>query len=155
MIEGMDIANLGGQASVGSLVKFIDGRPFKEGYRRFKIKTVTGIDDYAMIRQTFFEHPILEHHLRHDFLELSVLGPQKLDLATRRFAHRVAVEALLTGLEKVLRPSVVQVRRDPLSSAQLGNAHLSAQTLKNNSNLFFGGKSAASTPPNLTHGRFT
>lgn len=31
------------------MVKFIDGRPFKSGYRRFKIKTVKGIDDYAMI----------------------------------------------------------------------------------------------------------
>ena len=50
-IEGLDIANLAGEASVGSLVKFIDGRPFKEGYRRFRIKTVTGIDDYAMIAE--------------------------------------------------------------------------------------------------------
>jgi excinuclease ABC subunit C len=32
-------------------VKFIDGRPFKSGYRRFKIKTVKGIDDYAMIAE--------------------------------------------------------------------------------------------------------
>ncbi|HOH63869.1 MAG: excinuclease ABC subunit UvrC [Sedimentisphaerales bacterium] len=49
IIEGIDIANLSGQEAVGSLVKFIDGRPFKSGYRRFKIKTVAGIDDYAMI----------------------------------------------------------------------------------------------------------
>lgn len=49
IIEGIDIANIGGQEAVGSLVKFIDGRPFKSGYRRFKIKTVKGIDDYAMI----------------------------------------------------------------------------------------------------------
>jgi excinuclease ABC subunit C len=32
-------------------VKFIDGRPFKAGYRRFKIKTVEGSDDYAMIAE--------------------------------------------------------------------------------------------------------
>ncbi len=51
IIEGMDIANLSGQEAVGSLVKFIDGRPFKSGYRRFKIKTVEGIDDYAMIAE--------------------------------------------------------------------------------------------------------
>ncbi len=36
---------------MGSLVKFIDGRPFKAGYRRFKIKTVEGSDDYAMIAE--------------------------------------------------------------------------------------------------------
>ena len=51
IIEGIDVANIAGAESVGSLVKFIDGRPFKSGYRRFKIKTVAGIDDYAMIAE--------------------------------------------------------------------------------------------------------
>lgn len=51
IIEGIDIANIGGKDAVGSLVKFIDGRPFKAGYRRFKIKTVEGSDDYAMIAE--------------------------------------------------------------------------------------------------------
>ena len=51
IIEGIDIATLHGQASVGSLVCFIDGKPFKNGYRRYKIKTVAGVDDYAMIRE--------------------------------------------------------------------------------------------------------
>lgn len=50
-IEGIDIATLQGGESVGSLVCFIDGKPFKNGYRRFKIKTVEGVDDYAMIRE--------------------------------------------------------------------------------------------------------
>lgn len=50
-IEGIDIANLQGGESCGSLVSFIDGKPFKAGYRRFRIKTVEGIDDYAMIRE--------------------------------------------------------------------------------------------------------
>ena len=51
IIEGIDIANISGKEAVGSLVKFIDGKPFKNGYRRFKIKTVKGIDDYAMIAE--------------------------------------------------------------------------------------------------------
>jgi excinuclease ABC subunit C len=51
IIEGIDIADISGAEAVGSLVKFIDGRPFKSGYRRFKIKTVKGIDDYAMIAE--------------------------------------------------------------------------------------------------------
>ncbi len=50
-IEGMDIAHLQGDQSVGSLVKFIDGRPFKSGYRRFRIKTVAHIDDYASLAE--------------------------------------------------------------------------------------------------------
>ncbi|MBI9018028.1 MAG: excinuclease ABC subunit UvrC [Phycisphaerae bacterium] len=51
VIEGVDIAHIQGQDTVGSLVCFIDGRPFKNSYRRFKIKTVTGIDDFASIRE--------------------------------------------------------------------------------------------------------
>jgi excinuclease ABC subunit C len=51
IIEGIDVANIAGAEAVGSLVRFIDGKPFRSGYRRFKIKTVKGIDDYAMIAE--------------------------------------------------------------------------------------------------------
>lgn len=51
IIEGIDIANLQGEETVGSLVCFIDGKPFKNSYRRFRIKSVEGIDDYASIRE--------------------------------------------------------------------------------------------------------
>lgn len=51
IVEGFDIAHLQGGETVGSMVQFIDGRPFKEGYRRYKIKTVTGIDDYASLKE--------------------------------------------------------------------------------------------------------
>ena len=50
-IEGIDIAHFQGEATVGSLVSFVDGRPFKNGYRRFRIKTVTGVDDYKSIQE--------------------------------------------------------------------------------------------------------
>jgi excinuclease ABC subunit C len=48
-IEGVDIALIAGTDAVGSVVTFVDGKPFKTGYRRFKIRTVEGTDDYAMI----------------------------------------------------------------------------------------------------------
>ncbi len=51
VIEGIDIAHLGGTAMVASLVLFIDGLPFKPGYRRFRIKSVEGVDDFASIRE--------------------------------------------------------------------------------------------------------
>jgi len=51
IIEGFDIAHIAGAETVGALVKFIDGRPFKSGYRRYKIKTVKGIDDYACMAE--------------------------------------------------------------------------------------------------------
>ncbi|MBU2597217.1 MAG: UvrB/UvrC motif-containing protein, partial [Planctomycetes bacterium] len=51
VIEGFDIAHIAGSETVGSLVRFIDGRPFKAGYRRYKIKTVKGVDDYACLKE--------------------------------------------------------------------------------------------------------
>jgi len=48
-IECFDISNIGGKYAVGSLVAFAAGVPAKEGYRRFRIRTVPGADDYAMM----------------------------------------------------------------------------------------------------------
>ena len=50
-IEGVDIAHLQGGETVASLVQFIDGLPFKHGYKRYKIRTVAGVDDFASIRE--------------------------------------------------------------------------------------------------------
>ncbi len=50
-IEGIDISNISGEDAVGALVTFSYGKMDKTGYRRYRIKTVKGIDDYAMIRE--------------------------------------------------------------------------------------------------------
>ena len=50
-IEAFDISNIFGDFAVGSMVVFTDGRPHKTHYRRFRIKTVEGSDDYAMMRE--------------------------------------------------------------------------------------------------------
>jgi excinuclease ABC subunit C len=56
-VEGFDIAHLQGNETVASKVCFIDGRPFKQEYRRYRIKTVANLpggranDDYASMRE--------------------------------------------------------------------------------------------------------
>lgn len=50
-IEGVDIAHLGGQQTVASVVQFIDGMPFKPGYRRYRIRDVEGVDDFRSIHE--------------------------------------------------------------------------------------------------------
>jgi excinuclease ABC subunit C len=50
-IEGIDIAHLAGDDLCGALVCFIDGKPLKSAYRRYKIRTVAGNDDFASIRE--------------------------------------------------------------------------------------------------------
>jgi len=44
-----DISHMSGRHPVASMVTFLDGKPWKKGYRHFKIRTVEGIDDYAMM----------------------------------------------------------------------------------------------------------
>ena len=51
VIEGMDIAHLQGGETVASLVQFIDGLPFKHGYKRYRIRSVEGVDDFASMRE--------------------------------------------------------------------------------------------------------
>jgi len=50
-IECVDISNIGGTDAVGSLVVFEEGKPNKSRYRRYRIKSVSGADDYAMMEE--------------------------------------------------------------------------------------------------------
>ena len=50
-IEAFDISHLGGTNTVASMVCFVDGKPRKSLYRKFKVKTVDGIDDFASMRE--------------------------------------------------------------------------------------------------------
>ena len=50
-IEGYDISNIQGQFSVGSMVVFTNGKPDKNEYRKFKIKTIKGSDDFKSLAE--------------------------------------------------------------------------------------------------------
>jgi excinuclease ABC subunit C len=51
-IEGFDISNISGTFAVASMVSFKNGRPDRANYRRFKMKTVAGQDDFACMAET-------------------------------------------------------------------------------------------------------
>ena len=58
-IAACDISNLGGTDAVGSVIYFSDAKPLKKGYRRFKIKTIEGQDDFSMMAEVvsrYFNH---------------------------------------------------------------------------------------------------
>ena len=66
-IECYDISNLGGKFAAGSLVVFENGAPARNWYRRFKIRTETGPDDVAMMKE------VLERRFRHDWPQPDLL----------------------------------------------------------------------------------
>ena len=62
-IEAFDISNISGFESVGSMVVYEDGRPKRNDYRKFRIKTVQGPNDYASMEEVLtrrFEHGLEE-----------------------------------------------------------------------------------------------
>ena len=65
LIEGFDISNIQGSEAVASLVVFRQGQPQKSAYRRFRIKSVRGTDDFAMIAEA------LRRRLQHGLSERS------------------------------------------------------------------------------------
>ena len=53
-IEAYDVSNINGVDSVGAMVVFIDGYPYKKGYRRFKIHTIEGANDVGSLQEVLF-----------------------------------------------------------------------------------------------------
>ena len=81
-IEGYDISNTQGVLSVASMVVFIDGEPAKKEYRRFRIKTVEGANDFASLNEVLgrrFAHGLQEKAEREE-QGLSPIGGKFSDL---------------------------------------------------------------------------
>src|SRR6516162_6225381 len=86
-IEGVDIAHLGGGETVASLVSFIDGLPFKPNYRRYRMKSVRGVDDFASIREVVtrrFRRKMRDEELLPDILLIDG-GKGQLNAALEAF----------------------------------------------------------------------
>lgn len=92
-VEVYDISNLSGREAVGSMVVFLDGEPAKEEYRYFIIRTVRGIDDYAMMREVLKRR--LEH-LEWDLPQLMLIDGGRGHLET---ALGVLKEKGISGVE--------------------------------------------------------
>ncbi len=119
-IEGIDISNLGPNEAVGSLVSFVDGQPFKSGYRRYRIKTVAGQDDLAMIREVVhrrFRRLKEEGGVPPDILLIDG-GPGQLRAAQQALNELEAEVPLLLSLAKqeeiihsISEPNVLELPR--------------------------------------------
>lgn len=72
-MEAYDISNISGFANVGSMVVFEKGKPKRSDYRKFKIKSVTGPDDYACMKE------VLQRRLLHGQREQEELNDKGLD----------------------------------------------------------------------------
>lgn len=100
-IECFDISNIQGSRAVASGVTFIDGEPAKSAYRKFRIRTVEGADDYAMMREVL-ERRISRGMKEGDLPDLLIVdgGRGQLNVACEVIT-RLGAEMEVIGVAKV------------------------------------------------------
>jgi excinuclease ABC subunit C len=101
-IEAFDNSNIMGTAPVSAMVVFIDGKPAKKEYRKYKIKTVKGPDDYASMREVIYRRysRVLKEGL--PFPDLIVIdgGKGQVDVAKDVLANQLGIDIPIAGLAK-------------------------------------------------------
>lgn len=101
-IEAFDNSNIMGTNPVSAMVVFIDGRPAKNEYRKYKIKTVQGPDDYASMREVIYRRysRVLKEGLPFPDLILIDGGKGQVDIAKDVLANQLGVDIPVAGLAK-------------------------------------------------------
>lgn len=101
-IEAFDNSNIQGSDPVSAMVVFIDGRPAKNEYRKYKIKTVVGPDDYASMREVIYRRysRVLKEGL--PFPDLVVIdgGKGQVDAAREVLENQLGLDIPIAGLAK-------------------------------------------------------
>jgi excinuclease ABC subunit C len=124
-IAAFDISNLGPSDAVGSLVFFEDGHPKKSQYRRFKIKTVEGQDDFAMMGEVVKRHFARLTEEKKEFPDLVLVDGGKGQLSsTVETLNTLGIKnqnviALAKRLDEVFLPGKSDSLMIPKSSASL------------------------------------
>jgi excinuclease ABC subunit C len=116
IIEGIDIAHLGGGETCGSMVCFIDGRSFKSSYRRYKIKTARAGDDYAAIREVVWRRYKFAGMNEELFPSIILIdgGPGQLSAAYSAFDELAFRPPMLISLAKKEEVIYVHGRQEPI-----------------------------------------
>ena len=137
-IECFEISNTQGTDSVASLVVFVDGKPKKSEYRKFKIKTVEGADDFASMQEVVQRRytRILEEGTPMPDLIMVDGGKGQLSSA-REILRKLGLERQpIIGLAKRLEEVYVPAQSDPLSIPKTSAGLKLLQQIRNEAHRF-------------------
>ena len=124
-IEAFDISHLGGTNTVASMVSFFDGKPKKNEYRKYNIKTVEGIDDFASMREVVFRRYSRVKKEGLGFPDLILIDGGKGQLSMAVSALRelgleyITVIGIAKRLEEIFVPGHSDPQNIPKSSSGL------------------------------------
>nr|WP_047929440.1 excinuclease ABC subunit UvrC [Enterococcus faecium] len=101
-IESFDNSNIMGTNPVAAMVVFIDGKPAKKEYRKYKIKTVNGPDDYASMREVIYRRysRVIREGLPLPDLILIDGGKGQVDVAKDVLENQLGIDIPIAGMAK-------------------------------------------------------
>ena len=137
-LEGIDIANLMGAETVGSLVCFIDGKPFKNAYRRYRIRSVDRSDDYASIREVVsrrYRHAAMGEELYPDVILIDG-GLGQLHAALEAFDQMNLQPPMVISLAKRMEEVYIQARSSPVRLSRNNEALRLLQQVRDEAHRF-------------------
>ncbi|KPL15144.1 MAG: excinuclease ABC subunit C [Bacteroides sp. SM23_62] len=124
-IEAFDISNIHGTDATASLVTFVNGQPYKSEYRRFKIRTKSTPDDFAMMAEAIerrYSRQVKEKNPLPDLILVDG-GKGQLSVATEVLAklslHEQPIIALAKRLDEVFVPGISEAQNIPKTSSGL------------------------------------
>lgn len=101
-IEAFDNSNIQGTSPVAAMVVFVNGKPSKKDYRKFKIKTVVGPDDYASMREVIYRRysRVLKDGLTPPDLIIIDGGQGQVNVAREVIEDKLGLDIPIAGLQK-------------------------------------------------------
>ncbi|WP_440955196.1 excinuclease ABC subunit UvrC [Methanosarcina sp. Mfa9] len=137
VIECFDISHLAGTSTVGSMVQFRGGRPDKHNYRRFKIQSVEGIDDFASIAEVVRRRYTRLLEDGHEMPDLIVIDGGKGQLSSafqelRKLRVRVPIISIAKREEEIYVPGL----KSPLPIKKEEKASLFVQEIRDEAHRF-------------------
>ncbi|MCO4600149.1 excinuclease ABC (subunit C) [Streptococcus infantarius subsp. infantarius] len=101
-IEAFDNSNIQGTSPVAGMVVFVNGKPSKKNYRKFKIKTVVGPDDYASMREVIYRRysRVMKDGLTPPDLIIIDGGQGQVNVARDVIEKKLGLDIPIAGLQK-------------------------------------------------------
>ena len=137
VIECFDISHLSGTSTVGSMVQFRNGKPDKNNYRRFKIRTVEGIDDFMAIAEVVRRRYIRLKKENRDFPDLIIVdgGKGQLNFSLKEL-EKIGVKIPIISIAKKFEEIYIPGRIDPLKLPRKDKALHFIQEIRNEAHRF-------------------